>query len=129
MRRGSCGSRSGSFVYRSPDGAEPARTKEPIRWGPILRDRSVWGLALARLIADPVWYFYLFWFPKYLTDDRGMGLIQVASLAWIVYLAADVGSIGGGWFSGRLIRSGIAPATQPADRDGCAPRCSRRSAC
>ena len=60
-------------VYRSPDGAEPARTKEPIRWGPILRDRSVWGLAITRLIADPVWYFYLFWFPKYLTDERGMG--------------------------------------------------------
>ncbi len=86
------------LVYRSPDGAPPARTKEPIRWGPILRDRSVWGLAIARMIADPVWYFYLFWFPKYLTDDRGMALIEVASLAWLVYLAADVGSIGGGWF-------------------------------
>jgi ACS family hexuronate transporter-like MFS transporter len=98
------------IVYRSPDGAEPARTKEPIEWGTILRDRRVWGLALARLIADPVWYFYLFWFPKYLTDERGMGLIEVASLAWLVYLAADVGSIGGGWFSGRLIRRGIAPA-------------------
>lgn len=97
------------LVYRSPDGAEPARTKEPIRWGPILRDRRVWGLGVARMIADPVWYFYLFWFPKYLTDERGMGLVQVASVAWIVYLAADVGSIGGGWFSGRLIRAGIAP--------------------
>jgi ACS family hexuronate transporter-like MFS transporter len=96
-------------VYRSPEGAQPARTTEPIRWGPILRDRSVWGLAIARMIADPVWYFYLFWFPKYLTDDRGMALIQVASLAWIVYLAADVGSVGGGWLSGRLIRSGIRP--------------------
>lgn len=98
------------LVYRSPDGAPPARTKEPIRWGPILRDRGVWGLALARMIADPVWYFYLFWFPKYLIDDRGMALIQVASIAWLVYLAADIGSIGGGWFSGRLIRAGIAPA-------------------
>lgn len=97
-------------VYRSPDGAEPARTKEPIEWGTILSDRGVWGLAVARLIADPVWYFYLFWFPKYLTEERGMGLVQVASVAWIVYLAADVGSIGGGWFSGRLIRRGIAPA-------------------
>jgi MFS transporter, ACS family, hexuronate transporter len=107
-------------VYRSPDGAEPARTKEPIRWGPILRDRSVWGLAITRLIADPVWYFYLFWFPKYLTDERGMGLIQVASLAWIVYLAADIGSIGGGYFSGRLIRSGVAPPRSRLIAMGCA---------
>jgi MFS transporter, ACS family, hexuronate transporter len=96
-------------VYRSPEGAPPARTREPIRWGPILRDRSVWGLAIARLIADPVWYFYLFWFPKYLIDERGMGLVHVASLAWIVYLAADIGSVGGGLLSGRLIRAGIAP--------------------
>ena len=107
-------------VYRSPDGAEPARTKEPIRWGPILRDRSVWGLAITRLIADPVWYFYLFWFPKYLTDERGMGLIQVASLAWIVYLAADIGSVGGGYFSGRLIRSGVAPPRSRLIAMGCA---------
>lgn len=108
------------FVYRSPDGAEPARTAEPIDWGSILRDRRVWGLAASRLIADPVWYFYLFWFPKYLTDDRGMTLIQVASLAWIVYLAADLGSIGGGWFSGRLIRSGLAPARSRLIAMGCA---------
>jgi ACS family hexuronate transporter-like MFS transporter len=98
------------LVYRSPEGAAPARTRGPIEWGAILSDRSVWGLAVARMIADPVWYFYLFWFPKYLTDQRGMGLLEVASLAWIVYLAADLGSIGGGWFSGRLIRTGIAPA-------------------
>lgn len=98
------------FVYRGPAGAAPARTTEPIRWGPILRDRTVWGLAIARLIADPVWYFYLFWFPKYLTDERGMTLIQVASLAWLVYLAADIGSIGGGFISGRLIRAGYSPA-------------------
>lgn len=97
------------IVYRSPEGSAPTRTQEPVRWGPILRDRSVWGLAIARLIADPVWYFYLFWFPKYLADERGMGLVQVASLAWIVYLAADIGSIGGGLLSGRLIRAGIAP--------------------
>src|SRR5918992_178489 len=108
------------FVYRSPEGAAPARTKEPIRWGPILRDRGVWGLAAARMIADPVWYFYLFWFPKYLTDERDMGLVQVASLAWLVYLAADVGSIGGGLLSGRLIRSGVAPARSRVITMGCA---------
>ncbi len=96
-------------VYRSPGGVAPAQTKEPTPWRSILRDRSVWGLAGARLIADPVWYFYLFWFPKYLIDERDMGLIQVASLAWMVYLAADIGSVGGGFLSGRLVRAGIAP--------------------
>jgi ACS family hexuronate transporter-like MFS transporter len=97
------------IVYRSPEGSAPTRPQEPVRWGPILRDRSVWGLSISRLIADPVWYFYLFWFPKYLADERGMGLVQVASLAWMVYLAADIGSVGGGLLSGRLIRAGIAP--------------------
>jgi ACS family hexuronate transporter-like MFS transporter len=32
-------------------------------------------------------------------------------MAWIVYLAADLGSIGGGFFSSRLIARGVAPAT------------------
>jgi ACS family hexuronate transporter-like MFS transporter len=96
-------------VYpRSPRGIE-ATDRDPIGWGAILRDRSVWGLAASRLIADPVWYFYLFWFPKYLIDDRGLTLLGVASLAWIVYLAADLGSVGGGLFSGRLIARGMAP--------------------
>jgi ACS family hexuronate transporter-like MFS transporter len=97
------------LVYpRRPAPAE-RQTRDPVAIGRILRDRSVWGLAASRLIADPVWYFYLFWFPKYLMDDRGMTLVALASLAWLVYLAADIGSIGGGLFSGRLIARGMAP--------------------
>jgi ACS family hexuronate transporter-like MFS transporter len=97
----------------------PAGETEPFRWGPILRDRSILSLAIARLIADPVWYFYLFWFPKYLTDERGLTLIQVASLAWIVYLAADIGSIAGGWFSGQLVRRGMEPVRGRLVAMGC----------
>jgi ACS family hexuronate transporter-like MFS transporter len=96
-------------IYRGPPGVDRDTRRKPIPWGLILRDRTIWGLALARMIADPVWYFYLFWFPKYLTDARGMTLLAVAQLAWIVYLASDIGSIGGGWFSGRLIRRGMDP--------------------
>ena len=97
-------------VYRAPVGAPAAEERHPIQWRAILRERPVWGLAAARLIADPVWYFYLFWFPKYLTDGRGMTLIGLASVAWIVYLAADLGSIGGGLLSGQLVKRGIEPA-------------------
>lgn len=78
-------------------------------WGRVLRDRSVWMLALSRALADPVWYFYLFWFPKYLGDERGMALASVAALGWIVYLAADFGSIGGGLLSSAFVKRGMTP--------------------
>ncbi|WP_448663993.1 MFS transporter [Sphingomonas sp. CJ20] len=84
-------------------------TKEPTPWRAILRERPLLGLALSRMLADPVWYFYLFWFPKYLSDQRGLDLASIAMTAWIVYLAADFGSIGGGIFSGKLIRRGMKP--------------------
>lgn len=99
--------RGAPVVADAPAGEEGgAKT----RWVSLLRQRPVWGLALARMFTDPVWYFYLFWFPKYMIDDRGMSLLQMAQVAWIVYLAADLGSLLGGWASGRLVRRGIAPA-------------------
>jgi len=78
-------------------------------WGRLARDRTVWALVASRAVADPVWYFYLFWFPKYLGDARGMSLMAVASLAWIVYVAADIGSVGGGLISGGLVKRGMDP--------------------
>jgi ACS family hexuronate transporter-like MFS transporter len=92
---------------RSP--APAGKRAEGALWRDLLRDRSIWLFALSRAIADPVWYFYLFWFPKYLGDERGMSLIAVASLAWIVYLAADLGSIGGGLISSGLVKRGMPP--------------------
>jgi ACS family hexuronate transporter-like MFS transporter len=68
---------------------------------------STWKLMVARGITDPVWYFYLFWFPKYLLGARGLTLAQVAHIGWVVYLAAGIGTLAGGLFSGVLIRRGI----------------------
>jgi ACS family hexuronate transporter-like MFS transporter len=68
---------------------------------------STWKLLVARGMTDPVWYFYLFWFPKYLLSARGLSLAQVAHLGWAVYLAAGIGTVAGGLFSGALIRRGV----------------------
>jgi ACS family hexuronate transporter-like MFS transporter len=73
----------------------------------VLAKSSTWKLMVARGITDPVWYFYLFWFPKYLLNARGLTLGQVAHLGWVVYLAAGIGTIAGGLFSGMLIRRGV----------------------
>ncbi len=58
------------------------------------------------MLADPVWWFYLYWFPKFLDARYGVKLSQVMWPLIAVYLVADLGSIGGGWFSSALIKRG-----------------------
>ena len=77
-------------------------------WAKVLREPLVWQLMLARLITDPVWYFFQFWFPKYLRNMRGMDQ-QGVSIMWLIFLTATVGFLLGGYLSGRLVASRIAP--------------------
>jgi ACS family hexuronate transporter-like MFS transporter len=76
-------------------------------WKQLLVRRETWLLLIARFLTDPVWYFYLFWFPKYLTDSRHLKLLELGKVAWVVYLAADIGAILGGIASGYLIKRGM----------------------
>ena len=68
--------------------------KQPIRH--LFRHRAMWGVMLLRFFLDPVWYFYIFWLPAYLVNDKGMDLGSVAFIAWIPFLAADIGTLAGG---------------------------------
>jgi MFS transporter, ACS family, hexuronate transporter len=91
-------------LIRAGDGpAGDKATQAQMRWLDFFRYPQMWGLLLARVISDPVWWFYLFWLPKYLTESRGLTERQMSWLVWIPYLASDVGSVLGGWYSGRLI--------------------------
>jgi ACS family hexuronate transporter-like MFS transporter len=69
----------------------------------LLRRADIWGLMLARFLSDPVWWFYLFWLPSFLEEQRGFTLAQVAIFGWMPYLASDAGGLLGGWASDRLI--------------------------
>lgn len=84
-----------------------ASVKRHVRWGELFGFRQTWALFLARVVADPVWWFYLFWLPKYLSDERGFTMVEIGLVAWMPYLTADIGSILGGWASGRLIKRGV----------------------
>jgi ACS family hexuronate transporter-like MFS transporter len=77
-----------------------------IGWGAALRHRQTWGFALAKFITDPVWWFYLYWLPPYLYDVRGLNLREIGWALPVVYLMADLGSVGGGWLPGFLMRRG-----------------------
>ena len=80
-----------------------------VRWAQLFGFRQTWALFLARVLADPVWWFYLFWLPKYLSDERGFSIVAIGLTSWVPFLTADLGAIAGGWLSGRLIRRGMAP--------------------
>lgn len=86
----------------------PGSNQKPDGWRVVLGKREVWLLMFARLLSDPVWYFYQFWFAKYLFDERGVSQIGL-SITFVIFLAADFGAIAGGWFSGRLIKKQVAP--------------------
>jgi MFS transporter, ACS family, hexuronate transporter len=102
------------LIYRTPAEMGQAPTAEDAApagspWKLAVMRRETWILTLGRLITDPVWYFYLFWFPKYLNDSRHLTLVEVGHIGWIPYLAADIGCIVGGWLSGRMIQRGRRP--------------------
>ncbi len=77
----------------------------------LFRRRDVLGLAFARFLFDPVFYFYMFWIPKYLNRERGMSLEEIGALAWIPFFALGVSNILGGFVSDRLIASGVPEIT------------------
>lgn len=79
-------------------------------WGHVIKMRGTWGFAAAKFLTDPIWWFYLYWAPKYFTSQFGVELAGLAAPLVFVYLMADVGSIGGGWWSARLMKRGMTAA-------------------
>ena len=84
-----------------PDGAAPR-----VAWLDLLTHRQTWAFAVGKLLADPIWWFYLYWLPKFLDARYGLSLTQLALPLIVVYLVADAGSVGGGWLSSALIKRG-----------------------
>lgn len=77
------------------------------RWLALAKSSNVWGIVLGRSLTDPIWWFYVFWLPQYLSDARGFSLRRIAMFAWIPFVAADLGNFTGGILSGYCIRRGI----------------------
>ena len=61
---------------------------------------------VCRFLADPLWYFYVFWIPEFLTRERGLNLAAIGAVAWIPFLVADLSNLAGGYVSLRLQRAG-----------------------
>jgi len=95
------------FIHAGQQMAPKSKDKGAQRWLRLGRNRNVWGIVLGRALTDPIWWFYVFWLPQYLSDARGFSLKQIAVFAWMPFVAADLGNFTGGLISGYCIRRGL----------------------
>lgn len=72
----------------------------------LLRTRATWAFLSGKFLTDPVWWFYLFWIPSFLALKYHVDLVHIGPPLVAIYLAADIGSIGGGWLSSALLKRG-----------------------
>ncbi len=94
---------SGELAYIRSD---PDESAVRLPWTQLLRHRQAWAFVVAKFLTDPIWWFFLFWLPKFLNQEYGLTLTQLGPPLIAIYLLADFGSIGGGWLAGRLIKKG-----------------------
>jgi MFS transporter, ACS family, hexuronate transporter len=93
--------------------SDPADVGEKTPWVKLLFVKETWAYAIAKFLIDPIWWFYLFWLPDFLSKNYHFD-IKSSSVAWfaiglplvIIYLISDVGSVIGGFVSSNLIKRG-----------------------
>jgi MFS transporter, ACS family, hexuronate transporter len=92
------------LAFIRSDAPDPPTTR--LGSGAVLWRRQTWAFAVGKLLTDPVWWLYLFWIPDFLNRAYQLDLKSIGLPLIVIYLMADVGSIGGGWLSSRLLARG-----------------------
>jgi ACS family hexuronate transporter-like MFS transporter len=100
------GLKSSEKEYILQDGKE---TAEKVPWKKVIPYKQTLGICLARFVTDPIWWFILFWVPKFLNENFQINLSNVGLPLFTIYTISIAGSIFGGWFSSHLVKAGKIP--------------------
>lgn len=84
----------------------PLEGEKEVKWVQLLGLRQTWTFVVGKLLTDPIWYFFLFWLPSYFSSTFKLDLTKPSLPLAIVYTATTIGSIGGGYLSSWLIKTG-----------------------
>ena len=72
----------------------------------LLRNRGLYAFSIAKFLTDPIWWFYLFYLPKFLNENYGLDLKHAYWEIVCVYVVSSFGSILGGGLSGWRMKRG-----------------------
>jgi ACS family hexuronate transporter-like MFS transporter len=87
--------------------SDPPDPPLSIPWLRLLKVRETWAYAIGKFLIDPIWWMYLFWLPDFLVKRHHLDLKTFGPPLVAIYVVSDLGSIGGGWMSSRLLRAGF----------------------
>jgi ACS family hexuronate transporter-like MFS transporter len=91
------------LAYIRSDNEQPLKK---IPWVRLLPHKQTWAFSIGKFLTDPIWWVYLFWLPPFLNTKFGLNITQLGLPLVVIYVIADIGSIGGGWLSSSLIKRG-----------------------
>jgi ACS family hexuronate transporter-like MFS transporter len=96
------GFRRTAAEMRDRDGAGTRSSASTVSRRALIRLRQTWIVFVCRFLADPIWYFYVFWIPEFLTRERGLSLAGVGAVAWIPFLVSAIANFATGILAQRL---------------------------
>ncbi len=86
--------------------SDPIEPVAKVSWAQLFPHRQTWAFGIGKFLTDPIWWVYLFWLPDFLHKQHGLDLKNFGIPLAVIYIIADIGSIGGGYISGALIKRG-----------------------
>jgi MFS transporter, ACS family, aldohexuronate transporter len=86
--------------------SDPPEPVEKIPWVKLLAHRQTWAFVIGKFMTDPIWWFIMFWLPKFLNSRYGLSLTELGWPLVIVYNMSTFGSVAGGWLSARFLKRG-----------------------
>ena len=87
--------------------SDPVEKVQTVPWSRVFPCKETWAYSIAKFLTDPIWWFYLFWLPRYLQSTFHLSLEQNRLPLVVVYSISIIGSVGGGFLSSALINRGM----------------------
>jgi len=86
--------------------SDPAEPAAQLSWSELLIHRQTWAFVLGKFLTDPIWWFFLFWLPKFFSSVHGVTLMGLGLPLIVIYNCATIGSIFGGWLPAHFLKAG-----------------------